>query len=122
MTVKVLTNNKNKNIPFDYNVSQPPPPPDHDAIINSSTTGNYRIINSPIANITSTHNGVLAAILDGKILQASHRCNLGLANLPPKARIGHSFQEFKNPLVSIALFLCDSGCEVILTKPRSPSS
>jgi hypothetical protein len=63
------------------------------------------MIDSPAANIIPTPNGVCAAIPDGKILQASHKCELRLTKQPPKARMGHIFQEFKNPLISFAL-LC----------------
>jgi hypothetical protein len=106
-------------IPCAYNASQPPPQSNHElcAILDSGTTGNYLTINSPVSNIIPTPNGVRAAIPDGKILQASHQCELWLPKLPPNARVGHIFQEFKNPLISVAL-LCNNGCEVNFTQAQ----
>ena len=102
-------------INFAYNASLPPHIPNQDAILDSGTTGNYLTINSPVDNLTPTPNGVRAKIPDGTILEASHQCELRLPQLPAKARIGHIFTEFKNPLLSVAL-LCDSDCEVNFTK------
>ncbi len=104
-------------IPCAYNASQPPPRSNPDAILDSGTTGNYLTINSPAPNIIPTPNVVRAAIPVGKILQASHQCELRLPKLPPNARVGHIFQEFKNPLISVAL-LCDNGCEVNFTQAQ----
>ena len=109
-----VAKHKNK-INFAYNASLPPHIPNQDAILDSGTTGNYLTINSPVDNLTPTPNGVRAKIPDGTILQASHRCELRLPQLPAKARIGHIFTEFKNPLLSVAL-LCDSDCKVNFTK------
>jgi hypothetical protein len=95
-------------IPCAYNASQPPPQSNHDALLDSGTTRNYLTMNSPASNIIPTPNGVRAAIPDGKILQASHQCELRLPKLLPNARVGHIFQEFRNPLISIAL-LCNNG-------------
>jgi hypothetical protein len=100
---------------FAYNTSLPPPQQNQDAILNSGTTGHYLMINSPVDKLTPTPNGVPAKITGGTILQASHRCELCLLQLPAQARIGNIFTEFKNPLLSVAL-LCDSNCEVNFTK------
>jgi hypothetical protein len=110
----VVNQNRNK-VTFAYNTSLPPSPPNHNAILDSGTTGNYLTVDSPVTNLTPTPNGVRAKIPDGKILQATHKCEIRLPALPPKARVGHVFQEFHNPLISVAL-LCDNGCEVNFTK------
>jgi hypothetical protein len=110
----VVNQNKNK-VTFAYNTSLPPSPPNHDAILDSGTTGNYLTVGSPVTNLAPTPNGVRAKIPDGKILQATHKCELRLPALLPKAQAGHVFQKFHNPLISVAL-LCDNGCEVNFTK------
>jgi hypothetical protein len=116
MTDEVVTH-KTK-FDFAYNASLLPHQPNQDAILDSGTTGNYLTIDSPVDKLTPAPNGVPAKIPDGRILQASHQCELRLPQLPAQAQIGHIFTEFKNPLLSVAL-LCDSDCEVNFTKQNT---
>jgi hypothetical protein len=106
----MIDNTNYRRITCAYNASQTPPPPNYDAILDSSTTGNYLTINSPVSNILPTHNGVRASIPDGKSLQASHQCELRLPKQPPHVcSTGCSVQYHESPIyrTRVRYFLLD---------------
>ena len=91
-------------------------PRDTTAILDSGTTGNYLMLDTPCDDIRPAETPVQVQLPDGRTMNSSHTGILCLPGLPLAARRAHIFPALKDhALLSVGL-LCDHGCQVHFTE------
>jgi hypothetical protein len=73
---------------------------------------------SATTSATTSKSSITVIQPSGKQMQSTHAVDLLLHNLPPDARMAHSFPGLTNNLLSVAV-LCNAGYEVFFHAPGS---
>ena len=83
----------------------------HNAILDTGTTGHFGLLTTPCTNIQKTKNTISVNMPNGSIIQSTHTGLLPLNNISKSARTIHLFPDLKNTALISVSQLCEDGCE-----------